>query len=54
MPGDAGALYEPLIERDLDAFPAAARAFTSAAAPRKRRLGQDDRTKLLKRRNKHR
>jgi len=27
MPGDPGALYEPLIERELDAFPAIARAF---------------------------
>jgi hypothetical protein len=33
MPGDAGALYEPLIERDLDAFPAAARAFAEAHSP---------------------
>jgi len=30
MSGDAGALYEPLIERDLDAFPAAAKAFAEA------------------------
>ncbi|MFP5245672.1 MAG: hypothetical protein ACLGH0_03175, partial [Thermoanaerobaculia bacterium] len=30
MSGAASALYEPLIERDLDAFPAAARAFLAS------------------------
>ena len=33
MPGAAGALYEPLLERDLAAIPAAVRAYAAAHSP---------------------